>query len=243
MCLAMTETVEAVRAKDFWGSTDKQGKEYPTPPPFYAAALTHVIRRIAPARVLEMGCNTGRNLALLRQHLPAGTGLRGFDINPRSIEYGKRAWGLDLDLADEGYLRRILPGAVDVVFTVSVLDHLPAIDEVVADLARITRGHLITVEPHPEPDLRYLEVFKADKRIRTSVDTTTPYSYLHPYPDVVPRCGLRPVLDVPMPPYATNWGPLYRLTVWAQPGVPAAVPWEQVRDELMFAAVAQSLKI
>jgi SAM-dependent methyltransferase len=173
--------VEAVKAKENWGSTDLQGKEYPARPPFYAASLVHVLRRLAPGVVLEMGCNTGRNLELMRRSLPAATSLRGFDINPTSIEYGRTKWGLDLELADEDYLGRVPADSVDMVFTVSVLDHLPAIEPVLVDLARVTRGHYISVEPYPEEDLRYLDIFqgtdgsapRSPRRRRTRTCTRT----------------------------------------------------------------------
>lgn len=233
---------EAIEAKLHWSTTDRQSKEYGARPPFYAAALVHVIRRLAPDTVLEMGCNTGRNLDLLRRSLPAQTSLRGFDINRRSIEYGMAKWGLDLDVADESFFVSQPAGSVDVVFTVSVLDHLPEVEAVLHDLARTTRGYYVALEPHPEADLRYLDVFKADGRVPAPVTTTTPHSYLHPYHRLIPEAGLRAVLDVPMPPYAQNWGPLYRLTVWAKPDAPVApVPWDQLRDELMYAAVAQAV--
>lgn len=233
---------EAVDAKQYWSTTDTQGKEYGSRPPFYASALVHVIRRLAPRTILEMGCNTGRNLDLLRHTLPADVSVRGFDINRRSVEYGSDRWGLDLDVADETYLASQRAGSVDVVFTVSVLDHLPEVETVLRDLSRITRGYYLALEPYPEADLRYLDVFKADGQVPAMVTTGTPHSYLHPYHRLTPEAGLRAVLDVPMPPYAKNWGPLYRLTVWAKPDAPAAlVPWQQLRDELMFAAVTQSI--
>lgn len=124
------------------------------------------------------------------------------------------------------------------LFTVSVLDHLPAIDGVLADVARVVRGYYVALEPFPEDQLRYLDVFKADGKIRAAVTTETPYSYLHPYDRLVPAAGLTARLDVPMPPYAANWGPLYRLVVWEHPAAAARfTAWDVLRDELMFAAV------
>jgi SAM-dependent methyltransferase len=167
-----------------------------------------------------------------------GAALRGFDINAKSIEVGRAKWGLTLDVADEAYLSRLDPGSVDVFFTVSVLDHLPAIEGVLADIARVIRGYYVAIEPFPEEALRYLDVFKRDGAIREAVTTETPFSYLHPYDQLAPAAGLVARLDVPMPPYAANWGPLYRLTVYEKAGTVARfTAWDQLRDELMFAAV------
>lgn len=234
---------EQAKAKEYWSTTEAQHKEYPTPPPPYVAALAHVIARLAPSSVLEMGCNAGRNLQLLRGVLPAGTSIRGFDINAASIDYGRTRWGLDLELADEGYLARQPADHADVTFTVSVLDHLPAIEDALRDLARVTRRYYVAVEPHPEEELRYLDVFKASGRIRAAVTTTTPYSYLHRYDRLVPAAGLAPRLDVPMPPYVTNWGPLYRLTVYEKPGAPQPfTDWALLREELLFAMVLTAMR-
>jgi SAM-dependent methyltransferase len=238
--IAVNLATEAVNAKKWWGSTATQVKEYGQDPPMYAVSLAHLIRRLAPGSVLEMGCNAGRNLELLSRCLPTGTSIRGFDINRQSIEYGRAAWGLDLAVADEQYLSRMADGSVDVVFTVSVLDHIPDIRDALLELARVVRYYYVAVEPHPEEDVPYLDVFKSDGRLRSSINTTTPYSYVHPYNALVPEVGLSAVLDLPMP-TGGMFGPLYRLTVWAQPDAPAPIPWMQLREELIFGAVAHSL--
>lgn len=227
-------------AKAYWGSTETQAKEYGgAHPPFYATALAHVVRRLEPRSVVEMGCNAGRNLELMQRTLPAETALRGFDVNRGSIEYGCTRWGLDLEHADESYLSRQPRRSVDTLFTVSVLDHIPAIDGVLVDLARVVQRYYIAVEPFREEELTYLDVFKRDGRVRPTVTTATPYSYLHSYHRLVPAAGFTTRLDVPMPPYAANWGPLYRLTVYEAPDVERPfTAWDVLRDELMFAAVA-----
>lgn len=227
---------EDAKAKEYWSSTEAQHKEYGKPP-FYVSSLVHVISRLEPDGVLEMGCNAGRNLEVLRRSLPH-TRLRGFDINGRSIEYGRAKWGLELDVADEDYLAKQPERSVDVVFTVSVLDHLPKIDGVLSDLARIAHRYYVAIEPFPEEELRYLDVFKKDGRCRPAVTTTTPYSYLHPYRALAAEAGLTACLDLPMPPYGNNWGPLYRLTVYERPDVARPfTQWETLRDELIFDAI------
>ncbi len=230
-CAAMSEADDA---KAYWSGTDFQQKEYARAP-FYVTALTHVAKRLAPASVLEMGCNAGRNLKLLHDALP-GARVRGFDINGASIAFGKEKWGLDLEVADEGYLARQPADSWDVMFTISVLDHIPEITGVLRDIARVTRRYYIAIEPFPEEQLAYLDVFKRDGRVRAAVTTETPYSYLHPYDRLVPPVGLAARLDLPMPPYAGNWGPLYRLTVYEK-GQGGFTAWDTLREELIFDAV------
>jgi hypothetical protein len=125
-----------------------------------------------------------------------------------------------------------------VLFTVSVLDHLPAIDGVLAEIARVIAGYYVAIEPFPEEQLGYLDVFKRDGKVREAVTTETPYSYLHPYRTLAPAAGLVARLDLPMPPYAANWGPLYRLTVYEKAVAPGRfTAWDDLRDELIFSAV------
>ena len=182
-----------------------------------------------------MGCNAGRNLQQLRVVEP-DIRLLGFDINATSIAEGVQKWNLPLEVADEAYLSRQASDAWDVLFTVSVLDHIPVIDGVLRDIARVAKHYYVAVEPFPEEQLTYLDVFKREGKVRAAVTTATPYSYLHPYDRLVPAAGLVPRLDVPMPPYASNWGPLYRLTVYEK-GVGPFTAWDQLRDELFFDAV------
>ena len=63
---------------------------------------------------------------------------------------------------------------------------------------------------------------------------------MHPH-NALPEVGLTAVLDLPMPTTVGPFGPLYRLTVWAPPTCQDGVPWMQLRDELIFGAIAHSL--
>ena len=74
-----------------------------------------------PKRVVELGCNVGRNLRAIANEDP-GVQLVGVDVNAEAVAWGRRKWGLDLRLGDDSLLE---PDAYDVAFTVSVLDHMP----------------------------------------------------------------------------------------------------------------------
>ena len=85
--------------------------------------------------MLEFGCNVGRNLAAIAKVLPDAR-LVGLDVNEAAVAAGVAATGLDLRCADEAALRDFDDGEFDLVFTVSVLDHIADVDPVLEQLVR-----------------------------------------------------------------------------------------------------------
>lgn len=110
----------------------------------------------APARVLEYGCGTGRHLRYLSR-IP-GLDVHGYDQSATMVA-GCLSW------AEPGWLARHvrvgppvgrLPygdGAFDMVFTASVLVHVRPEDvaEVVRELVRVCRGHILHMESRFDP--------------------------------------------------------------------------------------------
>jgi SAM-dependent methyltransferase len=206
---------EAESAKEYWGSTDKQGKEYSNEkPPMYASVLARVVTTLEPGSVLEFGSNTGRNLQLIRNKVSSKTKLKGIDINQDSIDWGREEWGLDLECVDESYLSTCEANSYDLVFTVSVLDHIPDIENVVRDIYKVTSGHFILLEPHLDSEINYLKCFKDENRIPAEIKAQAPYSYLHDYKSIFQRVGFEEVVDLPLPTYFGGFGLLYRLTLF-----------------------------
>lgn len=58
----------------------------------YALDLAHLISRLAPQRVLELACGTGRITRLLPAVLPGGSTIRATDINPAMLAYARSAF-------------------------------------------------------------------------------------------------------------------------------------------------------
>ena len=177
---------ESEDAKGFWEETEFQQKTYDASPPFYAQIVAKLISRLEPDSVFEFGSNTGRNLQLIKEFCKSETlsipNLKGVDINRESITYGKRRWNLNLEVSDENYLYQRPDNSSDVVFTISVLDHIPQISEVLAQLARIAGKYLIILEPH------YFFGSGRIKSIKNPYDRknpgwqrATPFSYIHNY--------------------------------------------------------------
>lgn len=96
-------------------------------------------------RILELGCNAGRNLAQLKAD--GCTDLWGIEINPEAARMAQ-----PYGIIKIGPLETILPrleGSFDAIFTVAVLEHIhPASTDVFYHILRILRpgGVLITIE-------------------------------------------------------------------------------------------------
>jgi SAM-dependent methyltransferase len=128
--------------------------------------------------VLEFGCNAGKNLIALLRKQPT-VFASGVDINSAAIEFGRNHSNLRLSCGDETVLDIIPDQAFDVVFTVSVLDHLPEPGAVVANLARISRKAVLLLELYTGQEGRVVR--NTERRTGKWIDTT-PYSYSWDYP-------------------------------------------------------------
>ncbi len=107
------------------------------------------------AKVLEIGCNAGRNLNHL---LAAGyRDLTGIEISENAVKLLRRAFP---DLAAvarihvapvEEKIRTFADGEFDLVFTMAVLEHIHEDSAwIFAEMARVTKSLLITIEDERE---------------------------------------------------------------------------------------------
>lgn len=102
-------------------------------------------------RILEVGCNVGRNLQYLRSQ--GYTKLSGIEISGHAIARMRKAYpGLDGFAAIyQGAAEDVLPGiseSYDLIFTMAVLEHIhpDSIVGVVDQMARLT-GTVLAIEP------------------------------------------------------------------------------------------------
>jgi SAM-dependent methyltransferase len=137
---AVNEFVEAKRYWRDYGVRDFYKELKP-----WTRYLVDLVQHLQPESVLEFGCNVGRNLNAIRAVLPTAK-LVGFDINAEAVAHGREETGLDLRVADETSLRQFETGAFDFVFTISVLDHISNIENVVAHLLHTARRHAFFLE-------------------------------------------------------------------------------------------------
>lgn len=112
-------------------------------------------RHIGPvgrhARILEVGCNIGRNLAAL--HGAGYTDLTGIEINAAALRLLREHFPEVARIADlrnspvEEAIKTLRDGEFDLIYTMAVLEHIHRDSEwVFAEMARATGNILITIE-------------------------------------------------------------------------------------------------
>jgi len=137
---------EQLRARDFWRASPTNLYYRQFQP--QTLLLLHLVRSSGARSVLELGCNVGRNLNWIRHSIP-GIRVAGLDVNPDAIAVGRDYFGFNdqqLWVADDTSLARLADDSFDVIFTVSVLDHLPDIEDTLRQMLRIARKRLFLIE-------------------------------------------------------------------------------------------------
>ena len=115
--------------------------------------LVELIKRYTKpnTRVLEIGCNVGRNLNYL---FNAGfSNLSGIEINEEAVRLLKQSFP---EMADhiaihntpvEEIIRHFANDEFNIVFTMAVLEHIHTDSEwIFSEIVRITKDHLVTIE-------------------------------------------------------------------------------------------------
>ncbi|MDP2943351.1 MAG: class I SAM-dependent methyltransferase, partial [Candidatus Omnitrophota bacterium] len=102
-------------------------------------------------KVLEIGCNVGRNLNEL--FLSGFYDLSGVEISKNAVEMMRKAYP---DMAGkikiyngavESFIEDFKDNSFDLVFTMAVLEHIPTESEFIfSHMARIAKKNLITIE-------------------------------------------------------------------------------------------------
>lgn len=171
---------ETKDAKTYWSSL--------AVPDFYKKTQTHwadfmtdQVLSLRPRSVLEFGCNVGRNLFALRERAP-GLILKGIDINAEAVAFGRQERGLDLSHADETFLQAQATESFDVIFTVSVIDHVPNPKPILVEMVRVARLGVLLLEPSLGKEGK---VIKPTDAQGGSPSGATPYSYSWDYARLV----------------------------------------------------------
>lgn len=191
-------------AKAHWAGVGVRGFYQHDQP--WAHFISERILAHEPQAVFEFGCNVGRNLASLRDRAPS-IAVSGIDINPDAIEAGQ-ALGLDVAVGDEQHLGSYDTNQFDVVFTVSVLDHVPEPGPILQALCRVASRAVLLLEPWLGEEGKVLE----NRSVQSgSMVSTTPYSYSWNYRDLAQEYAASWTLSIEEYPLDTNLGRYYQL--------------------------------
>jgi 2-polyprenyl-3-methyl-5-hydroxy-6-metoxy-1,4-benzoquinol methylase/tetratricopeptide (TPR) repeat protein len=193
---------EADKARDYWKNHEvtthyfSEGKQ--------SEIVVKTIKQLMSSNeirsVLEFGCNVGRNLHCIRNKFP-GLDMQGIDINEAAIKAGRQHFKLPLYPGGEETLFGIPTNRYDIVFTVSVLDHIPKVEQVLKELLRISHQYFICIEPWNGENM--------DARMHAARD----YSYFWDYPTLFKKMEAKILQDISCPLSNQGLGPYYRLYV------------------------------
>lgn len=141
---------EADRASSFWESLT----DYHEQNDFDETGIgrsrwlaTELIPGLGIESLLEVGTNSGRNLAALREHHPHMR-LKGIDVNARAIDWARAHHpGIEFEHGDANHWTQP-PDSFDAILTMSVLDHIPddATEDLAENFARTATKYVIAVE-------------------------------------------------------------------------------------------------
>lgn len=121
-----------------------------------AIVSDHIIKSI-----LEVGCNTGFNLGMMREWMASPKNLWGIDINDYNIKQARERWpdcqfvygsGFDLPFKDDMF---------DLVFTSGVLIHQKPeeVDAMMQEIIRVSGKYVMAIEYY-EPAFRELTTYR-----------------------------------------------------------------------------------
>ena len=201
---------EADGVRGFYVNSTVQPFRYENGPEHYARLVAETVASFAPSSVLEFGCGSGRNLAVLRDLTPAR--LVGVDLNPTAVEWGRENFGLDLRVGDETWLPAQGLDAFDIVYTVSVIDHIPDPQTAIRALVAAAADLVVVCEIMHSEIGRLARMEDADGRLTDGY----PFSYFHDYPALFAAAGAWLVADIASPVGTTGVLPYYRLQVYSK---------------------------
>jgi hypothetical protein len=201
---------EADGVRGFYRNSTVQPFRYENGPEPYALLIAETVAGFGPSSVLEFGCGSGRNLAVLRDLTPAR--LIGVDLNPTAIAWGRDNFGLDLQVGDETWLPAQDASAFDIIYTVSVIDHIPQPQATIRALVAAAADLIVICEIMHKETGRLLRMEDADGRLTDGY----PFSYFHDYPARFAAAGAWLVADIACPVGTTGVLPYYRLQVYAK---------------------------
>jgi len=107
--------------------------------------IASLIASEKPGFVMEFGCNNAVNLKIIKSMRPKCI-VAGVDINTQSIAKAVVNVQGNFAVGDEDALKYVEKKSYDVVFTCSVLDHMPYVLDVIRQFKRIAKQSIFVCE-------------------------------------------------------------------------------------------------
>lgn len=178
--------------------------------------LARHILSLEPESVLEFGCSSGRNLKVIQNLSTKPLKLFGIDMNSRTVAAANKSYpDINVTVGDENELKNYADNSVDVVFTCSVLDHIPSPTwkDVYLALVRIAKKAVVLLEPVYR-DTEDDEIYEGDLSLLKSENfpdgmRVVPFTYSWNYRRN--DSSLRVVAHCPIPTDAQDSGEYYWL--------------------------------
>jgi ubiquinone/menaquinone biosynthesis C-methylase UbiE len=162
--------------------------------------------------VFEFGCHAGRNLYYIKQEFPDAE-VHGIDVNQEAVKIGKKKFALPIEVGDELSLLLVRDNSYDVVFTVSVIDHIVEPVKICKELVRISKRHIVLLEPFLEREGKIVKMIK-----RNLTEDFFPFSYSWNYEKIFSKLHVKLMSNTPTPLEGGFAGPYYRLYTFEKIG-------------------------
>jgi ubiquinone/menaquinone biosynthesis C-methylase UbiE len=118
----------------------------------FREGLVRAAAELEPASVLDAGCGEGVATAWLADALP-GAAIAGVDARPEAIEQARTRVPAAAFAMGDLYSLPYPDRSFDLVVSTEVLEHLERPEAAVAELLRVSGGHVLVTVPH-EPFFR-----------------------------------------------------------------------------------------
>lgn len=152
---------------DYWRNPNdgmNAPKGYLTPRTWVRSVRLYDLLRdlIAPEsnpKILELGCNVGRNLMLL--HFGGYQCLTGIELNENAVTLMRRTFTdankLHIQIGEiEKHIYDMPTESFDIIFTMAVLQHLPPESEhIFKEIIRVMKGYLVLTEDEKQTSWRH----------------------------------------------------------------------------------------
>lgn len=151
----------------------------------------YVLRRVVlhcPKNALEFGCNNGKNIQRLKDLWPY-VDIVGIDVSRNAVQKAISK-GLCVGLGDELFFNDKADDIFDMIFTISVLCHIPDIDNLITQMQRCSKRIIIA---------------ETNERLGR-------FYFSHDYK----KYGFVSVMEIYAPPNPVGNGALYHIMEWSR---------------------------